>query len=109
IVLMLVPSWVAARNDGPATPRVVSGWAMPNEAGTRISLHQAPQEAPGEGHVIAGAQWTGVDGLTHEGDDLPTCVGTDPSSSTRVQLGLVTVETPDGGVRDQVSWLECLE
>lgn len=40
---------------------------------------------------------------------MPTCVGTDTGSFTHVRLGLVTVETPSGGTRQQVSWLECLE
>lgn len=82
---------------------------MPNAAGTAVSLHGSPDAAAGEGYLIAGAQWRDINDVWHDGADIPSCVGTDSSSRTHVRLGFVTVETPDGGTRDQVTWLECLE
>ena len=108
VVLLTLPFW-GAWNDGGASPGVVTGWAMPNATGTAISLHGSPEGGPGEGYIIAGAEWQGIENEWHDGADLPTCVGTDTDSFTHVSLGLVTVEMPDGGTREQVTWLECLE
>lgn len=82
---------------------------MPNAAGTAINLHESPEDASGEGYIIAGAEWRGADNMWHDGAEIPTCVGTDTGSFTHVRLGLVTVEKPDRGTWEQVSWLECLE
>jgi hypothetical protein len=105
VVLALWDGW----GGGAASPRIVEGWATPNAAGTAISLHDSRDSGPGEGYTVAGARWRGVDGVDHEGADLPTCVGTDTASSTHVRLGLVTVESSEGARWDQVVWLECLE
>jgi hypothetical protein len=105
VVLALWDGW----GGGAASPRIVEGWATPNAAGTAISLHDSRDGSPGEGYIVAGARWRGIDGVEHEGADLPTCVGTDTASSTHVRLGLVTVESPEGARWDQVAWLECLE
>ena len=89
-----------------ATPRVVEGWAMPNADGTAISLHESRDATPnpGEGYVIAGAEWRGPDGSWRDGASLPTCVGTDTSSMTHVRLGVVNVT----GRGSHVAWLECM-
>lgn len=105
VTLALRAGWDA----GAVSPRTVEGWAMPNASGTAISLHDSPDDASGEGYVIAGAQWRGVENSWHDPADIPTCVGTDTGRLTHVRLGVVTVETPDGGSREQVAWLECLE
>lgn len=105
VALALWAGWAG----GAVSPRTVEGWAMPNASGTAISLHDSPEGGPGEGYIIAGAQWRGIDNSWHDGADIPTCVGTDMSSFTHVRLGLVTVETPDGLTWEQVAWLECLE
>jgi hypothetical protein len=105
VVLALWGGW----GGGVASPRMVEGWATPNAAGTAISLRDSRDGGPGEGYIVAGARWRGVDGVEHEGADLPTCVGIDTASSTHVRLGLVTVESPEGARWDQVVWLECLE
>jgi hypothetical protein len=105
VVLALWDGW----GGGAASPRIVEGWATPNAAGTAISLHDSRDGGPGEGYIVAGARWRGIDGVEHEGADLPTCVGTDTASSTHVRLGLVRVESPEGATWDQVAWLECLE
>ncbi len=108
VVLLTMPFW-GAWNDGGASPRVVTGWAMPNAAGTAISLHDSPEGGPGEGYVIAGAEWRGIENRWHDGADIPTCVGTDTGSFTHVKLALITLESANGGTREQVTWLECLE
>ena len=92
-----------------ATPRTVEGWAMPNADGTAISLHDGPEGGPGEGYIVAGAWWEGVDGVQHDGAVLPTCVGADTSSLTHVELDLVTVEMADGSSWHHVVALRCLE
>lgn len=108
--LLLVLAVSRAWSGSAVSPHVVEGWAMPtNAAGTAVSLHASPDAAAGEGYLIAGAQWRDIDDVWHDGADIPSCVGTDSSSRTHVRLGFVTVETPDGGTRDQVTWLECLE
>ena len=107
-LLAVLALW--ARWSGDAvSPRIVEGWAMPNASGTAVSLHQSPEDTSGEGYVIAGARWRGIDNVWHEGSDIPTCVGNDTGSFSHVMLGLITVETPDGGVWDQVTWLECVD
>ena len=107
-IVLALSLWAGWNGDGAST-HVVTGWAVPNAAGTAISLHDAPEGGPGEGYVIAGAEWKAAGSGWHDGADIPTCVGTDTGSLTPVRLGLVTVETPDGGTREQATWLECLE
>jgi hypothetical protein len=107
-LLVVLAPWDGWGDDA-ASPRIVEGWATPNAAGTAISLHDSRDGGPGEGYIVAGARWRGVDGLDHDGADLPTCVGNDTASSTHVRLGLVTVDSPEGARWDQVTWLECLE
>jgi hypothetical protein len=109
VALLLVIALLAALGGRAASPRFVEGWAMPNASGTAISLHDSQDGGPGEGYIIAGARWQSVDGVQHDGADLPTCIGTDTASLTHVRLGLVTVESPDSARWDQVTWLECLE
>ena len=58
---------------------------------------------------MAGAWWQVVDGATHDGGDVPTCIGTGTSARTHVELELVTVEMDDGSSREQVVALRCLE
>lgn len=79
---------------------------MPNRDGTAISLHDFPG-GPGEGYSIAGAYWSGSDSVWHHGE-IPTCIGTDTASRTRVQLGLIDV-TSQYVTYAQVAWLRCLE
>lgn len=107
-LLLVLALWVGW-GGGPASPRIVEGWATPNAAGTAISLHDSRDGGPGEGYVAAGARWQGVDGAQHDGAELPTRIGTDTASSIHVRLGLVTVESPDGARWDQVSWFGCWE
>lgn len=58
---------------------------------------------------MAGARWTDPAGSWHEGDDTPTCIGTETTSSlTDVELGVITVEA-EGASWEQVVWLRCLE
>lgn len=107
-LLVVLAVW-AAWGSGSVSPRTVEGWAMPNAAGTAISLHDSPQDVSGEGYVIAGARWRGTDNVWHDSADIPSCVGTDSDSFTHVRLGLVTVEAPDDVTWNQVAWLECLQ
>jgi len=93
-----------------ATPDVVEGWAMPNGHGTAIALHDSDDDREGTGYIVAGASWTGRDGVWHDGADGPTCIGTDTSTKTHVRLGIVDVKPDgegDGGPR--VVWLRCLD
>lgn len=94
-----------------ATPDVVEGWAMPHAVGNTISLHDSDDTRVGNSYIIAGAWWAGPDGVWRDGS-LPeaTCVGTDPSSKIRVQLGIVDVEDGGEGIGgSRVVWLRCLE
>lgn len=98
-------------DDGVQEPRVVRGIAMPNAAGGAISLHAEEDGGPdasGEGFVIAGASWAGPDDVWHDGTQT-SCVGTDTSVGTRVELGLVDYSDPIVGTGTQVVWLRCLE
>lgn len=108
VVLLTFPFW-GSWNADHASPRVVTGWATPNDVGTAISSHDSIEATAGDDYVITGAPWWGVENLHHGGADFPTCVGTDTASFIHVSLGLVTVEMPDGGTNVQVAWLECLE
>ncbi|EHR63742.1 hypothetical protein [Saccharomonospora cyanea] len=98
--------WVSTRSI--AVPEAVEGWAMPNAKGTAISLHASADDPAGEGYVIAGARWAGVDGSWHGGGGGPTCVGTDTGAKTHVRLGVVDVDTGGASWR-HVVWLRCLE
>jgi hypothetical protein len=93
-----------------ATPEVVEGWAMPNASGTAIGFLDSIDAGAGDGYVIAGAWWSDVDNVWHEGSGGPTCVGTDTTTKTHVQLGIVDVEADAGGIGGpRVVWLRCLE
>ena len=67
-----------------------------------------PYDADREGFVIAGASWAGPDDVWHDGTQT-SCVGTDTSVGTRVELGLVDYSDPIVGTGTQVVWLRCLE
>ena len=95
-------------NRSTATPDIVEGWASPNSTGSAISFRETPDASQGEGYIISGARWSGPDDVLHEGADLPTCVGTDTTASTHVQLGLIDVDAEQGSWT-QVVWLRCLE
>jgi hypothetical protein len=93
-----------------ATPDVVEGWAMPNVAGTAISLHDSNDTRDGNGYIVAGAWWAGRDNVWHDGAEGPTCVGTDTTAKTRVQLGIVDVKAGGEGIGGpRVAWLRCLD
>lgn len=105
-LLAVLALW--ARWSGDAvSPRIVEGWAMPNASGTAVSLHQSPEDTSGEGYVIAGARWRGIDNVWH--DLISRRASATTLARSAIMLGLITVETPDGGVWDQVTWLECLD
>ena len=89
------------------TPRTVEGWATATVDGTQISLYADAQGGPGEGYLVADARWT--DGEVEHHGEPPTCIGTDRSARTRVELGLVTVESSDGARWDHVVRLRCLD
>jgi hypothetical protein len=108
VALLAVLALWSAWGSGSGATRVVEGWAMPNEAGTAVSLHDAQDGDRGTGYVVAGAMWKDAEGVWSDGADLPTCIGTDTGSLTHVRMGLVTVSTPEGTTWDQVTWPECL-
>jgi hypothetical protein len=68
-----------------ATPEVVEGWAMPNASGTAIGFLDSIDAGAGDGYVIAGAWWSDVDNVWHEGSGGPTCVGTDTTTNPLCQ------------------------
>jgi hypothetical protein len=106
-VLALGLWWLNSRAD--AAPETVAGWARPNMTGTAIWLADSPDATgDGEGYIIAGARWAATDNLWHEGDDSPTCVGTDTTASIHVELGVVHVDS-DHGAWSHVVWLRCLD
>ncbi|WP_153278228.1 hypothetical protein [Saccharothrix syringae] len=108
IAAAAVGAWSFTTRHG-ATPEVVEGWAVPNAAGTAISLHDGDDTREGNGYEIAGAWWAGRDNAWHSGDG-PTCVGTDTAVRTRVRLGVVDVDAGGEGVGGpRVVWLRCLD
>lgn len=106
VVALAVGSWAVATRHS-ATPDVVEGWAMPNAAGTAISLHDSDDPREGNAYEIAGAPWAGRDDVWHT-DDGPTCVGTDTAVKTRVRLGIVDVDARESFGGPRVVWLRCL-
>lgn len=109
LLAVVAVAWLSGQQA--LSPDVVAGWAMPNGAGTAISLHASPDDTgnPGEGYVVAGADWAGADGVWHDGAEALTCVGTATGTFTRVELGVVEVESANGVTRPQVVWLRCLD
>lgn len=57
--------------------------------------------------MIAGAFWSGTDNSWRHGD-TPTCVGTDTTSMTRVEIGVIDVDGQHMSYA-KVVWLRCLE
>lgn len=112
LLLTVMVAVMSARSDSAAaTPRVIEGWAMPNIAGTAISLHASASvtdENSGDGFIVAGASWAGPDGVWHDGTDLPTCIGTDPGSFTHVRLGVIDVRGGEAPSGPRIVWLRCL-
>lgn len=105
VVLALVIGWWLLVGRHQAVPAIVEGWATPNVDGTAIGL--SPERGgEEEGHIIAGAMWK-EDGVWHEGSHLPTCVGDDPTVTTRVRMGVIHVIS-DPAPANTVVWIECL-
>jgi hypothetical protein len=103
--------WMTGRHT--ATPEVVEGWAIPNGNGLALSLHESDDTRDGNGYVIAGADWAGKDNLWHGGAQTPTCIGTDTTIKTHVQLGIVDIRSGGtdhvGYSASHVIWLRCLD
>lgn len=99
---------VAGGSDSEVQPRVVEGWARPNDTGTSVGLFRSIEDDEGEGYVVAGARWSGPDDSWHDGAVGPTCIGTDVTLFTEVELGVVDVTSPDGTRWTHVVWLRCL-
>jgi hypothetical protein len=97
--------WVGS---GPVEPETVEGWASPNASGSAIGFAESPTASSHEGYIVAGAWWMGPEGSIHQGDYVPTCIGTDTAVKTHVELGIVEVRTEEGVGWKQVVWLRCL-
>ncbi|MBN6040574.1 hypothetical protein [Amycolatopsis sp. 195334CR] len=95
-------------NRHTATPEVIEGWAMPDAAGTTISLHDSDDSREGNSYIVVGAYWADHTNLWHDGTGGPTCVGTDTTKKTRVRLGIVDAEPHEGPGGPRVVWLRCL-
>ncbi len=107
-VLVVSFGWWLIWGRHQADPVVVEGWATPSSSGTAIGLSAEPGGEE-DGYVIVGAIWS--DGASwHEGTDLPTCIGDDPTVSTRVRMGVVPVNNGQDrpSPADTVVWIECL-
>ena len=105
VVLVVVSGWWVFVGRHQAVPVVVEGWATPSVDGTAIVL-SSDRVGEGEGYVIAGAMWV-EGGVWHEGSDLPTCVGNDPTVTTHVRMGVIHVKS-DPAPANTVVWVECL-
>lgn len=88
--------------------RVVHGWAQPSDGGAAIGLFDSPDDGEGDGFIIAGARWADAGGGWHDGATAPTCIGSDETTLTEVELGVVDVQNPQGLEWSQVVWLRCL-
>ncbi|WP_181775317.1 hypothetical protein [Amycolatopsis pittospori] len=105
VAVVITATWLVNRD---VRPTVFEGWAWPNAAGNTIWLTEAPDgRSEGDGFILAGARWTGPDHVRHDGAFGPTCVGTDTTSSTHVEIGVVDVEA-DGASWRHAVWLRCL-
>ena len=92
--------------SGGARVRVVEGYAFADVDGTAIGF-STQQGGPGDGYVIAGANWRQQNQPWH--DSFPTCV--QPLvENQRVRLGIIRAR-PVGEApgRSVVVWLECLD
>ena len=99
--------WFATQHT--VTPDVVEGWATPTQTGTAISLHDSNDTRDSNVYIVAGAAWSDRDNVWHDGANGPTCVGTDTSAKTHVQLGIVDVQAGQEGIGGpRVAWLRCL-
>ncbi|AIG81040.1 hypothetical protein [Amycolatopsis japonica] len=101
----ITATWLLNRDVRPTT---VEGWAWPNAAGNTIWLTESPEGGSnGDGFILSGARWVGPDNVWRDGSSGPTCVGTDTTVATHVQLGVVDVRT-DGMSWRHAVWLRCL-
>jgi hypothetical protein len=105
VVLAVIFGWWIFVGRHQAVPFTVEGWATPNIDGTAIGLSSEPGGTE-EGYIIAGAMWT-EGGVWHEGSDVPTCIGNDPSVTTRVRMGVIHVKSAPAPA-NTVVWIECL-
>jgi hypothetical protein len=99
--------WSTVRHH--PTPDVVEGWAMPNATGDGIALFDSDDSRDGNLYIIAGAWWSGPDGVVHMGSIRPTCIGTDTTVKKHVQLGIVDIEHSEFGGWAHVIWVRCLD
>ncbi len=105
VAVAITATWLLNRD---VRPSIVEGWAWPDSAGTTIWLTETPDgNSKGDGFILSGARWSGLDHVLHDGASGPTCVGTDTTAATHVELGVVDVRT-DGMSWRHAVWLRCL-
>jgi hypothetical protein len=109
VVLAMMLGWWVFVGRHQAVPFVVEGWATPTGDGTAIGLSFEPGGAE-EGYIITGAMWWSEGGETHEGSDLPTCIGSDPTVTNHVRMGAIRVDAGNDAPSpaNTVVWIECL-
>ncbi len=91
--------------SGSAQLQVVEGYSNgTNNDGTAIGIAKEPG-GPGEGYIIAGAEWREFGGPWHDAGTPPSLA--QPRTGQKVRLGVVDVEW-QGSSRPVVAWLEVL-
>jgi hypothetical protein len=83
--------WMTSRHH--ATSDVLEGSAMRNAAGTAVVLDARDDRRQRNGHIIAVHGGQGPDDVWHDGGDLPARLGTAPTSTMHVQLGVVDIDS----------------
>ena len=88
------------------------GWAVPNGSATIVVLHDTPNPEgdplDGPSYLVSGAHWTGTDGVQHDPDDRPHCIGEKLDGLTHVEL-VVAVEDDLGPRLRRVTRFRCLD
>jgi hypothetical protein len=89
------------------TPQIIEGYSTgANYEGTAIGVANEV-DGPGEGYIIAGAEWQELGGPWHDSGTPPSLA--QPNTGQKVRLGIVEVkateEAPGGTV---VAWIEVL-
>jgi len=90
------------------TPYIVEGYSNgANSDDTAIGVSKSEDLGPGEGYVIAGANWREFGGPWHQGGTPPSLA--QPNIGQKVRLGVVYVKpTQDNPGGPVVSWIEVL-
>lgn len=111
LIVVAAVAYLMGRSSG-RTPDVIEGTAQVLGSNQVVMDPAAGDAFPGGSgpFSIAGAWWTGTDGVTHGSETPPACLA-DPGARSRVRLSALEVQPaqPSGTTRWIVTHVTCLD